>query len=67
MKYTKAMGISVSVYKSDLKNSEFYNSKLVNDFDEFICGADVIIANRNTGSLSDLAGMVSTRNLFGSD
>src|SRR5690625_1577308 len=67
MKRVKAKGITVIVYEPELKDAEFYHSEVVTDLDEFKRRADLIIANRRTDELSDVADKLYSRDLFTRD
>ncbi|MFB8145819.1 nucleotide sugar dehydrogenase [Microbacterium sp. NPDC056003] len=67
MKRIKAKGVNVIVYEPFLEDSDFYHSEVVRDLDDFKARADVIIANRSTDLLSDVAHKIYTRDLYGRD
>jgi UDPglucose 6-dehydrogenase len=67
MKRIKSKGVEVIVFEPTFRESEFYHSKIVNDITQFKELADVIVANRITEEIQDVASKVYSRDLFGND
>ena len=64
MKRVKAKGVPVVVYDPTLDAPEFFGSEVTHDLEAFKAGCDVIVANRWSDELADVADKAYTRDLF---
>ena len=67
MKRIKAKGIEVIVYEPALEESHFFGSRVLHDLEAFKSEASLILANRHSDLLADVADKVFTRDLFQAD
>lgn len=63
----KVHNVNVIIYEPTLKDKEFNECKVVNDFNEFTQKADVIVANRYEEQLFEVRNKVYTRDLYSRD
>ena len=67
MKRVKGKGVPVVVYEPMLDAPEFFGSEVTHGLEAFKRKCDVIVANRWSDDLTDVAGKVYTRDLFKRD
>jgi len=70
MKRVKAKGIKVIVFEpvlSERGECNFYNSDIVEDFNEFVRLSEIIVSNRLTKELEPFSEKVYSRDLFNKD
>ena len=67
MRRVKAKGVPVVVYEPTLADAEFFGSEVTHDLADFKARCDLIVANRWSEELIDVAEKVYTRDLFRRD
>ena len=67
MKRIKAKGIEVLVHEPELRADSYFGSRVVRDLQELKDSCDLIVANRMSPELTDVAEKVYTRDIFGQD
>ena len=64
MKRIKAKGITVIVYEPSLQASTFFGSAVMDNLDEFKAVADLIVTNRQSEDLADVASKIFSRDVY---
>ena len=67
MKRIKSRGIEVVIYEPNLEEKNFFNSRVINNLDEFKKMSDVIVVNRLDNSIKDVMEKIYTRDIFARD
>ncbi len=65
IKRLRAMGIETIIYEPTLGETEFLQSRVVNDLGIFKIQSDIIIANRLTDEIKDMKNKIYSRDIYG--
>jgi UDPglucose 6-dehydrogenase len=65
MKRIRDAGINLIIYEPELPDANFMDITVINDLKFFKNTADIIIANRLTSEINDVAEKIFTRDIFG--
>lgn len=65
IKRIKSKGIEIVIYDPSYQGNEFYGSKVIDSLEDFKAISDLIISNRFSKELDDVANKVFTRDLYG--
>ena len=67
IKRLSAKGVEIIIYEPSLTETTFLNVRVIEDLTTFKQDADVIVANRTSSEIVDMADKIFTRDIFGSD
>lgn len=67
MKRIQGQGVEVVIYEPSLKESTFFGSRVIRDFEEFKRVSDIIVTNRKVNALDDVSEKIYTRDIFAVD
>ncbi|SHI67322.1 UDPglucose 6-dehydrogenase [Tessaracoccus bendigoensis DSM 12906] len=67
MRRLSAEGVTLIIYEPGLTEETFSGSEVIADLEEFKRRADVIVTNRQSSDLDDVADKVYTRDIYGRD
>ena len=65
--YLKNKGINIIIYEPSIGTNSFEGSEVCNDIERFKDTSDIILANRKSAKLNDVADKVFSRDVFGTD
>jgi len=67
MKRIKSKGIEVIIFEPTFKETSFFRSRVIENFEDFVNNSDLIVTNRNYKELEPFSNKVYTRDIFGKD